>query len=82
MCVLSTLKYKAMVTYFLGGQIPMWSAIFDPGLLFFFDQRPIWSLITTWSLINFSGMKILYYLRISFTRGKHGTTIFGMFQFT
>ena len=80
MFLLSTLKYKTMVSYFLGGQIPMWSALFEPGLLFFLDQRPILSLIITWSLINFSGMKILYYLRISFTRGKHETTIFGIFQ--
>ena len=33
--LLSTLKYKTMVSYFLGGQIPMWSALFGPGLLFF-----------------------------------------------
>ena len=31
-------------------------------------------------LINFSGMKKLYYLRISFIQGKHETKIFGIFQ--
>ena len=34
----STLKYKTMVSYFLGGQIPMWSALFEPGLLFFWTK--------------------------------------------
>ena len=28
-----------MVSYFLGGQIPMWSALFEPGLLFFYGPK-------------------------------------------
>jgi len=84
----------SMTIYFPLSNIRPWSLIFwevkspcgQPYLnlvsYFWGDQRPISSLIITWSLINFSGMKKLFYLRIIFTQGKHETTIFGIFQWT